>query len=121
MGLQRTAARSRQRGLSFFGVIFLGLIAVGAFAIGGQSIPIFLEYMAIKKAVARAAHEGSTVPQIRAAFDRSAQVDDIHSISGKDLEISKHNDKIVIEFNYAREIPLAGPVYLLYRFKESTN
>ena len=24
-------------------------------------------------------------------------------------------------FNYAREIPLAGPAYLVYRFQESTN
>ena len=69
MGAQRTTTRSRQRGLSFIGVIFVGLIAVAAFAIGGQSVPIFLEYFAIKKAAAKAARDGSTVPEIRAAFD----------------------------------------------------
>jgi len=121
MGLQRTATRSRQRGLSFIGLIFVGLIAVAAFAIGGQSVPVFIEYAAIKKAAAKAANAGSTVPEIRAAFDRAAQIDDIHSISGKDLEITKRNDKIVVSFNYAREIPLAGPAYLVYRFQESTN
>ena len=71
MGAQRTTTRSRQRGLSFIGVIFVGLIAVAAFAIGGQSVPIFLEYFAIKKAAAKAARDGSTVPEIRAAFDRA--------------------------------------------------
>lgn len=121
MGLQRTTSRSRQRGLSFIGVIFFGLVAVAAFAIGGQSIPIFIEYMAIKKAAAKAAHEGSTVPEIRAAFDRSAQIDDIHSLSGKDLEITKRDDKVIVSFNYSREIALAGPAYLVYRFKDSTN
>ncbi|MHA7600295.1 DUF4845 domain-containing protein [Alicycliphilus sp. T452] len=121
MGLQRTAARSRQRGLSFIGVIFVGLLAVSAFAIGGQSVPVFIEYVAIKKAAAKAARDGTTVPEIRAAFDRAAQIDDIHSISGKDLEITKRNDKVVVSFSYSREIPLAGPAYLVYRFQESTK
>ena len=109
MGLHRSATRARQRGLSFIGVIFVGLIAVAAFAIGGQSVPVFLEYANIKKAAAKAARDGNTVPEIRAAFDRAAQIDDIHSISGKDLEITKRNDKVVVSFNYSREIPLAGP------------
>lgn len=119
MGAQRTTTRSRQRGLSFIGVIFVGLIAVAAFAIGGQSVPIFLEYLAIKKAAVKAARDGSTVPEIRAAFDRAAAIDDIHSIAGKDLEITKHNDKIVVSFSYSREIALAGPAFLVYRFQES--
>lgn len=121
MGLQRNVSRARQRGLSFIGVIFVGLFAVAAFAIGGQSVPVFLEYANIKKAAAKAARDGNTVPEIRAAFDRAAQIDDIHSIAGKDLEITKRNDKVVVSFNYSREIPLAGPAFLVYRFQESTN
>ena len=54
MSMHRTASRSRLRGVSFFGVIFIGLFAVAAFAIGGQSIPIFLEYVAAKKAIEKA-------------------------------------------------------------------
>ena len=70
MSMHRTASRSRQRGLSFFGLIFVGLFAVAAFAIGGQSIPIFLEYTSAKKAIEKAKFE-STVPGVRAAFDLS--------------------------------------------------
>lgn len=121
MGLQRTAARSRQRGLTFIGVIFIGVFAVAAFAIGGQSVPIFLEYIAIKKAATKAARDGTTVPEIRASFDRAAAIDDISSIAGKDLEITKRNDKVIVSFSYAREIPLAGPAFLVYRFQHSTN
>ncbi|AVP57244.1 DUF4845 domain-containing protein [Pulveribacter suum] len=118
---QRTAARSRQRGLSFIGVIFVGVLAVAVFAIGGQSLPIFIEYFAIKKAAIKAARDGSTVPEIRGAFDRAAAIDNIESVSGKDLEVTKRNDKIVVSFSYSREIPLVGPAYLVYRFNESTN
>ena len=120
MSMHRTARRSRQRGLSFFGVIFIGLFAVAAFAIGGQSIPIFLEYTSAKKAIEKAKFE-STVPGVRAAFDRAAAIDDIRSVKGSDLEVTKRGDKVVVSFKYAREIPLAGPAYLVYRFEAQTN
>ncbi|AVO48356.1 DUF4845 domain-containing protein [Melaminivora suipulveris] len=121
MALQRTAARSRQRGLSFIGVVFIGVLAVALFAIGGKSVPIFIEYFAIKKAAIKAARDGSTVPEIRASFDRAAAIDNIESIAGKDLEISKRNEKVVVSYSYEREIHLAGPAYLVYRFQDSTN
>ncbi|WP_313314314.1 DUF4845 domain-containing protein [Pulveribacter sp.] len=118
---QRAATRSRQRGLSFIGVVFIGVLAVAVFAIGGQSVPIFIEYFAIKKAAIKASRDGSTVPEIRASFDRAAAIDNIESVTGKDLEITKRNDKVVVSFSYSREIALAGPAYLVYRFSESTN
>ena len=121
MQAQRTTSRARQRGLSFIGVIFIGLLAVAAFAIGGQSVPIFIEYQAIKKAATKAARESSTVPEVRAAFDRAAAIDTINYISGKDLEVTKRGDKVVVSFKYSREIDLAGPAYLVYRFQESVQ
>jgi hypothetical protein len=120
MKLHRTASRSRQRGLSFIGLIFVGVLAVAAFAIGGQSVPIFLEYAAAKKAIEKAKVE-STVPGVRAAFDRAAAIDDISSIKGADLDVTKRGDKVVVGFKYAREIPLAGPAYLVYRLEAQTN
>ena len=121
MSVHRSASRARQHGLSFFGLIFIGVLAVAVFAIGGQSVPIFLEYQAIRKAATKAAKEGSTVPDIRAVFDRAAAIDDISSIKGADLEITKRNDKVVVSFKYSREIALAGPAYLVYRFQDQTN
>ena len=98
MNAQRTPRRSRQRGLSFIGVIFIGLMAVAAFAIGGQSIPIWLEYQAITKAMNKAKIE-STVPGVRAAFDRAASIDNISSVKGQDLEVTKRGDKVVINID----------------------
>lgn len=115
------APRSRQRGLSFIGVILLGVVIVAAFAIGGQSVPIFIEHQAIKKAAEKAAREGNTVPEVRGSFDRAAAIDDIHSIKGSDLEVTKRNDRIVVSYSYSREIPLAGPAFLVYRFQNSTK
>ena len=39
--MHRTIVRSRQRGMSFIGLIFIGVMAVSVFAIGGPSPPLF--------------------------------------------------------------------------------
>ena len=61
------------------------------------------------------------MPDIRGSFDRAAAIDDISSIKGKDLEITKRGDKNVVSFKYSREIPLAGPAFLVYRFEGQTK
>ncbi len=116
---QHSSRRARQRGLSFFGLVLWGVAAVAIFAVGGQSFPIWLEYFAVQKAVQKAAVQGqdSTVPEVRAIFDRAATIDDISTISGKDLEVTKNGYKVVVGFSYQREIPLAGPAYLTYKFE----
>ncbi|MFT4242727.1 MAG: DUF4845 domain-containing protein [Acidovorax sp.] len=118
--MHRTARRSRQRGLSFFGLVFIGVLAVAVFAVGGQSVPIFLENMAIAKAAEKSKNE-SSVAAVRAAFDRAAAIDDINSIKGSDLEVTKNGEKVVVSYKYSREIALAGPAYLVYRFEGRTK
>ena len=118
--MQRLAFR-RQKGLSFISFIVIVVLFVAVFAIGGQSVPVFLEYQAAVKASQKAAEEGGTVQAIRANFDRAAQIDDIKTISGKDLEIYQDNGRFVVHFEYERSIPLVGPAYLVYRFNHQTN
>ncbi len=119
--MHRTVAQSRQRGMSFIGLIVMGVLVVSIFAIGGQSLPIFMEYQAIHKAANKAAHEGTTVPEVRAIFDRAGAIDNISSVKGQDLEVTKNGDKIVVSYKYAREVPLVGPAYLVYRFHGQTQ
>ncbi|WP_353235088.1 DUF4845 domain-containing protein [Diaphorobacter ruginosibacter] len=122
MATYRTSApRSRQRGLSFIGLVFFLLVAVSIGYVATKSVPILLEWQAIDKAVKKAANEGNTVAEVRASFDRAGAIDDIASISGKDLEVTKQNEKVVVSYEYTREIPLAGPAYLLYRFAGSSS
>ena len=122
MALHRISApRSRQRGLSFIGLVFILLIAVAVVFVGTKSMPILLEWQAINKAVKKAASEGSTVAAVRGSFNRAAAIDDITSISGEDLEVTKQNEKVVASYEYSREIPLYGPAYLLYRFQGSSK
>src|SRR5258706_255759 len=84
--------RSRQRGLSFLGLVFV--IALGVVDVGAQSVPVFLEYQAIVKAANKAAREGNSVAEVKASFERSAAIDDFTSVKGGDLEVTKINDRV---------------------------
>ncbi len=111
----------RQRGLSLVGLIFLGLIAIVLLTIGFKLVPSLIEYLAIDRAVQRSRNEGTTVREIRSAFDRYATIDDIKSVTGKDLDITKDADGIVISFAYSYSVPLADNVRLVIDYSGSTK
>ncbi len=107
---------SRQRGISFIGLLFVAVVLGCAGVVLAQVIPTVIEYQAIGKAANKAA-EGNTVPEVRALFDRAQAVDDFKSISGRDLDVQKIGDRVVVSFAYDREIHLAGPAYLVLKYK----
>ena len=107
--------KPRQRGLSFIGLLFVvGFLAcVGVLA--AQAFPTMLEYQAVLKGVDKA-KAGHTVAEVRSIFYKAAQIDDIKSISDKDLDISKDGDKVVVKFAYNKEIHMFGPAFLLLKY-----
>lgn len=107
--------KHHQRGLSLIGLLFFGALAASTFLIAAKAVPTYIEYQSITKAVNKA-KEGATVPEIRSTFDRAAQIDDISTISGKDLIVTKEGDKTVVAFAYSREIPLVGPAFLVLKY-----
>lgn len=110
----------RQRGVTFIGLVVIGIIIACIGVVAAQVVPTVVEYQSISKAATRAA-EGSTVAEVRAIFDRAAAIDNIKSIAGRDLIIGKENDRVIVEFEYEREIPLFGPAYLLMRYSGSSR
>jgi hypothetical protein len=114
------AGKSRQRGISLITLIFF-LAVIGAVgAVGMRAFPSILEYQAALKAINRAKDE-ATVAAVRAAFDRSADVDNITSIAGKDLEVTKDGDKVVVSFAYEKEYHLFGPAWLTLKYEGSSR
>ena len=107
--------KSRQRGISFIGLLIVGAVLAMAGVVVAEVFPTVLEFEAVKKAVNKASL-GNSVPEIRAMFDKAADIDNIKSITGKDLEITKEGDKVVVSFSYEREIHLAGPGYLTLKY-----
>ena len=116
-----SVARNRQQGLGLIALIFVGLIIVVLRIIGAKLVPAITEYLAIEKAVQRIRNEADTVPQLRSAFDRYAQIDDIKSLKGRDLDITKEADKVVISYAYSYQIPITDNVRLVIDFSGTTS
>ncbi|MBB1600059.1 DUF4845 domain-containing protein [Variovorax sp. UMC13] len=114
--IERSASASKQRGISFIGLLFVAIVLACVGVVVAQVIPTLIEYQAINKAAAKAA-EGSTVPEVRSIFDRAQAIDDFKSVSGKDLDVQKVGDKVVVSYAYDREIHLFGPAYLVLKYK----
>lgn len=114
------ARKSQQRGVSPITVIFVLAVlgAVGAMLM--QAFPSIVEYQAALKAINRAKDEG-TVAAIRSSFDKAADINNITSISGKDLEISKNGDETVVSFAYNKEFHMFGPAYLLIKYEGQSH
>jgi hypothetical protein len=108
--------RSSQRGLTFLGLLFVGIILAFAGVVVAQLVPTYIEYIAVQKAVDKAA-AGETVAEVRSIFDKASQIDDIRTISGKDLEVGKEGNKVVVSFAYERDVHLAGPAYIVMRYQ----
>ena len=56
------------------------------------------------------------VAEVRSTFDKAAAIDNITSVSGKDLDVTKEGDKVVASFAYQREIHLTGPAFLTLKY-----
>lgn len=113
--------KHKQRGITFLGVVFVGIVVAVVGVVAAQVAPTYLEFQSIQKAAQRASEAGNTVGEIRSSFDKSKAVDYFEAVSGKDLEISKVNDKVVVEFAYDKEIHLAGPAYLVLKYRGITK
>lgn len=117
------AARTqrKQKGITLIGLILV-LAIIGVIAVLAMKVtPTVTEYFSIKKAISSVKAAGGAIPEMRAAFNRQAEVGYIDSISGQDLEILKNGDDVEINFAYQKTIPLVGPVSLLIDYAGSTN
>lgn len=112
-----------QRGLTLSGLLVWGIIIAMVAVVGMKVVPDVIDYYKIKKIVASTAANasGKTVPEIRAIFDRYANVDGVETIKATDLDISKESNEVVIAFAYEKRIPLFFNVSLLIDFEGSSS
>lgn len=109
-----------QRGVSLSGLIFV-LAIIGVLAVFALKVlPTFLEFRAVKNGIASAKASDGGVREMQISFDKNAEINDITSITGKDLIISKDTGETEISFAYAKRIPLAGNVSLVIDYAGTT-
>lgn len=119
MGSWRRLGGGQQRGVSLIGLLFWAIVIGFLGYVAVRVLPTLNEYFTIQSAINKiAAANPTTVGEIRQQFDKQKDIEySIGSISGKDLDITKENDRIVIRFAYPKEIELIAPVYLLIKYE----
>lgn len=116
--------RSRQRGATFLGMVVI--IAILGFALyaGIRLTPLYLEYMAVARALEQTAKEnsGATSPQtLRNSLDRRWTIETIESIQPKDIEIKKAGNGFTMRAWYRAEAPFISNVSLVADFDKTVK
>lgn len=115
--------RGNQLGIGLGGLMVGAVIFIVLAMFGMKLGPSYLEFFAIKKAVNAIAQEKRTasVVDIRKTWDARATTDDINSVTGKDIEITKDGSELVISASYRKEIPLAGNLGVYIDFRANSK
>lgn len=117
--------RSRQRGATLIGIVVILAILGFALYAGIRLTPLYFEYMAVARALEQTAkeHAGNpTSPQdLRNSLERRWIVEDIHSISPKEIEIKKAGTGFSMRAWYRAETPFVSNVSLVADFDKTVN
>jgi hypothetical protein len=100
-----------ERGVSLTGLIVwlavLGFLGV----MGAKILPSYIEYFGVKKIFAAMEQGGDlkgSVRDIRLAYDRRNTIEDIKSVQGSDLEVTKVGGETVVSANWTVRVPLVA-------------
>jgi hypothetical protein len=103
------------------------IVAILGFALYAaiRLTPIYLEYMAVVRALEQTAKEHSdnqpTQQALRTSLDRRWAVEDIKSISYKNIEIKRASQGFIIRAAYRAETPFVGNLKLVADFDKSVQ
>jgi hypothetical protein len=122
---RRPTMRNRQRGITLMGLIVGSVVLIFAAVLAMKLVPPYLEFFAVKKAMAGIAADtrgrSVSVPDIRRLFENRSAIDDINSVKSSDLEISKEGNSYVVTAAWRKEVPLFANIGVYIDFTASTN
>ena len=105
---------NKQRGLSLIGLLITSAVVVFFAIVGFKLLPSYIEYWTVQRIISDIGRapdlRGGTIISVQNAFDRRATIDNVNSIKGRDLEVSKVGEGFEIAANWSTRIPLFGNV-----------
>jgi hypothetical protein len=117
---------SRQRGISFIGLILsaTGLILVAV--LGMKLVPVYIHSAQVAQIFKTIASDpgmrGASIKDIKASYSKRADINYITDIKEDDIDITKEEDgRLTISASYSVKIPIAGNITLLLDFNPSSS
>lgn len=117
--------RSRQRGATALGM--LCIVAIIGFALYGgiRLFPVYMEYLAVARAMDQTAKElggNPTNPQaLRTSLGRRWIIEDIKSLQPKDIEIKKSTSGYSMRAWYRAEAPFIANISFAVDFDKTVD
>ena len=100
-----------QRGVSLSGLIItltvLGFLSV----MGAKLLPAYIEYFTVKKILASMEQAGDlkgSVRDIRKSYETRNTIEDVKSVKGEDLEVTKEGGETVVSVAWSTKVPLVS-------------
>ena len=113
----------KQRGISLVGLI-VTLAVIGFLAVmAAKLMPAYIEYFAVKKMFASMEQAGDlklSVREIRKSFDTRNTIEDVKSVKGEDLEVTKEAGETVLSVSWSAKVPLVANVSACLDFSVTT-
>ena len=113
------AIRRRQRGMTLIGMLFL-VSFIGLFIFAAVRLtPVYVEYMNVAKALESMKTEagaGTSVATIQRAIEKRFDIEDVHSLTAKDVEIARDGGELTVRATYDAYTPFIGNVGFVVHF-----
>ncbi|HEX4944738.1 MAG TPA: DUF4845 domain-containing protein [Usitatibacteraceae bacterium] len=100
-----------QRGFTLSGAL-MGMVVLALAALfAAKLLPSYIEYYAVQKILKAMETTGDTkgtVQDIRRSFDRRNAIEDVKSVVGDDLDITKEGGEAVVTATWSTKVPIIG-------------
>jgi hypothetical protein len=113
----------KQRGLSLVNLI-IGLALVGFLGVmAAKLMPAYIEYFGVKKILASMEQAGdlkNPVREIRKSYETRNAIENIKSLKGEDLEITKEGGETVVSAAWSVKVELVSNISACIDFAVTT-
>ena len=113
----------KQRGITLTGtIITLGLLAFFG-VLAAKLLPAYMEYGSVKKILRSMAQGGQTkgtVRDIRYSYEKLNAIEDVKSVRGDDLEVTKESGEAVVTATWSVRVPMVANVSACLDFMVTT-
>lgn len=113
----------KQHGISLIGTIvvlaILGFLAVMA----AKLLPVYVEYYSVKKILATMEQSGATkgtVKEIRYNYEKLNGIEDVKSVRGEDLEVTKEAGEAIVSATWSVKVPMVANINVCLDFYATT-
>ena len=115
----------RQKGLSLSGFLLWAVLLVVCALIAFRVGPPYMEFLTIQSQLKAVANDPEGRNGARSVvtdlFDRRAVIENINAVSGRDIQISKEGDRVVLSVDYSVCVPLVFNIRVCMDYNASSK